>query len=77
MQNFPIPFITWEKIPELSNEANYSIVRIMNTWNKSFSIFYATIADTTTLKGVNAPKLNQILLNLTTKWDSETGMNIF
>lgn len=72
MQNEPIQFITWEKVPELSNEANFSVVRIMNTWNKSFSIFYATIADTTTLKGINAPKLNQILLNLTTKCQLDT-----
>lgn len=45
----------------------------MNTWNKSFSIFYATIADTTTLKGINAVKLNQILLNLTNKWDCDNS----
>ena len=47
----------------------------MNSWNKSFSIFYATIADTTTMTGINAPKLNQILLNLTTKWESDSGKN--
>jgi hypothetical protein len=45
----------------------------MNSWNKSFSIFYATIADTTTLKGINAPKLNQILFNLSTKCDCDSG----
>jgi hypothetical protein len=48
----------------------------MNTWNKSFSVFYATVADTTTLK-INPVKLNQILNNLAGKWDSETGTNFF
>jgi hypothetical protein len=45
----------------------------MNTWNTSFSLFYATIADTTTMKDIGMPKLNQILLTLTKAWDTETG----
>ena len=72
-QNTPTQFVTWEKVPELSNEANYSIVKIMNAWNKSFSIFYATIADTTTIKDLSALKLNQILQNLAVKWDADSG----
>jgi hypothetical protein len=47
----------------------------MNSWNKSFSIFYATIADTTTIKSMNLHKLNKILLNLSGKWDVDSGKN--
>jgi hypothetical protein len=40
----------------------------MNTWNKSISLFYATVADTSLLKMSNS-KINQILTNLTSKLD--------
>lgn len=50
---------------------NYSIVKINNSWNKSFSLFYATLADTTLIKDINPPKLNQILLKLAMKWDTD------
>jgi len=46
----------------------------MNTWNKSFSIFYATIADSSSIKSMNLHKLNQILLNLSNKWDCDSGI---
>jgi len=50
----------------------------MNSWNKSFSIFYVTIADSTMLKNVNISKLNQILANLASKWDFKSGkLNLF
>ena len=48
-------------------EQNYSVVRINNTWCKSFSIFYATVADTTTMK-LSPVRINNILNNLASKW---------
>jgi hypothetical protein len=47
-------------------------VRILTTWTKSFSVLYATIADSTTLK-ISPIKLNSILTNLASKWDNEYG----
>lgn len=60
-------------MPELRNETENSVVRILNTWNKSFSIFYVTIADSTMLKNVTITKLNQILNNLASKWDFKSS----
>ena len=81
MQNYPILYnyiqkvnFILKKIPEFKNEANYSIVRILTTWTKSFSVLYATIADSSTLK-VSPIKLNSILTNLASKWDDDCGKN--
>ena len=70
MEKRPILFDIVDKVPEMSLEQNYSVVRINNTWCKSFSIFYATVADTTTMK-VSPVKINNILNNLATKWNNE------
>lgn len=70
MERVPIQFDIIDKIPEMSLEQSYSVVRIMNTWNKSFSIFYATVADSTTLK-ISPVKLSNILNQLAAKWDYE------
>ena len=67
MEKKPILFDIVDKVPEMSLEQNYSIVRINNTWCKSFSIFYATVADTTTMK-VSPVRINNILNNLASKW---------
>ena len=71
MEKVPILFDIISKIPEMSIESNYSVVRIMNSWCKSFSIFYATIADSSIVK-INPVKLNSILNNLASKWISES-----
>ncbi len=47
----------------------------MNTWNKSFSVFYATIADSKSVKNLNGMKLNNILNNLALKWDYKSSKN--
>ena len=73
MEKTPIMFDIIDKVPEMSLEQNYSVVRIMNTWNKSFSIFYATIADSSNLK-ISPVKLNNILNQLAYKWDYD-GIN--
>lgn len=46
----------------------------MNTWNRSMSVFYATIADTTTIQNMSITKMNQILLTLTKKLENESGI---
>ena len=70
MEKKPILFDIVDKVPEMSLEQNYSIVRINNTWCKSFSIFYATVADTTTMK-CSPVKINNILNNLASKWNND------
>ena len=67
MEKTPILFDIVDKVPEMSLETNYSVVRINNTWCKSFSIFYATVADTTTLK-LSPVRISSILNNLASKW---------
>ena len=67
MEKTPILFDIVDKVPEMSLEQNYSVVRINNTWCKSFSIFYATVADTTTLK-LSPVRISNILNNLSSKW---------
>ena len=67
MEKTPILFDIVDKVPEMSLEQNYSVVRINNTWCKSFSIFYATVADTTTMK-MSPVRINNILNNLASKW---------
>ena len=67
MEKTPILFDIVDKVPEMSLEQNYSVVRINNTWCKSFSIFYATVADSTTLK-LSPVRISSILNNLSSKW---------
>ena len=70
MEKTPILFDIVDKVPEMSLEQNYSVVRINNTWCKSFSIFYATVADTTTLK-MSPVRISSILNNLASKWNND------
>ena len=70
MEKTPILFDIVDKVPEMSLEQNYSVVRINNTWCKSFSIFYATVADTTTLK-LSPVRISSILNNLASKWNND------
>ena len=67
MEKTPILFDIVDKVPEMSLEQNYSVVRINNTWCKSFSIFYANVADSTTLK-LSPVRISSILNNLSSKW---------
>ncbi|MCQ2820475.1 MAG: hypothetical protein MJ252_24695 [archaeon] len=68
MEKSPVLFDVIDKIPEISLEENLSVVRILTTWNKSFSILYATIADYSSLK-LQKAKLNSILNILASRWD--------
>ena len=69
MEKIPVLFDIIDKVPEMAIESNYSIVRIMNCWNKSFSLFYCTIADSSNMK-INPVKLNGILNKLAAKWEN-------
>ena len=69
MEKTPILFDIIDKVPEMAIESNYSVVRIMNCWNKSFSLFYCTIADSSNMK-INPVKLNGILNKLAAKWEN-------
>jgi myosin-5 len=70
MEKVPILFDIVDKVPEMSLEQNYSVVKINNAWCKSFSIFYATVADVTTLK-LSPVRINGILNNLASKWNND------
>ncbi len=72
MEKIPVLFDIISKIPEMSIESNYSVVRIMNSWCKSFSIFYVTVADSNMVK-FSPVKLNSILNNLALKWINESS----
>jgi len=61
------------KFPDLKNENEFSVVRIMNTWNKSLSVFFVTIADSRKAKNVSGIKLVNILNNLASKWDFKSS----
>jgi hypothetical protein len=61
----------------MANEYKYHIVRIHNTWNKSMSIFYATVADTSICKKMTTFKINQILSTLNSKWINHNSRLFF
>ncbi len=67
-------FHTFKNI-EVADENLFSVVRILTTWNKSFSIFYCTFADIRMIqeKIKNKQKIFSILNTLATKWESDTG----
>ena len=57
-----------ERYPEFANEKNYSLLKIYCTWNRFYSVLYATCADTTTMNGALTFKTNQMLCELSKKW---------
>lgn len=71
----PIRYDLKTQVPEISDDNDFNVVRILATWNNSFTIFYASIADTRNLsrKLKNKQKLNSILNNLSSKWTNESG----
>jgi hypothetical protein len=58
----------------VADENSFSVLRILNTWNKSFSIFYCSFGDVRIVanKLKNKPKLNTILNTLCSKWESDS-----
>ena len=70
---FPVKFDTKIKSPEICAENKFAVVRIMSSWSKNMSIFYATIADN---RGINQKNkkmnlLNKVLDILSKNWDDE------
>jgi hypothetical protein len=53
-------------------------MRILSTWNKSFSVFYCTFGDVRVLysKIKNKHKLNTIVNTLAAKWECDSRKNI-
>lgn len=66
----PVYFDPGEKIPEMKMRTKYSIVRIMTAWNKSFSVFYATIIDKSLIND-SENKIDFILNKLAYSWNDE------
>lgn len=64
------------KTPEIADDNSFAVVRILNAWNKSFSVFYASIADVRVLnvKLKNKHKLLNILNTFASKWDTDTSI---
>ena len=62
-----------EKTIDIANESEYGIVRIMCTFSRYISIFYATVADIRGLydKVGNQIKVNEILNTLSEKWTND------
>lgn len=61
---------------EVADDNSFSPVRILTTWNKSFSLFYCTFADIRMIqeKIKNKQKIISILNTLASKWDSDSGI---
>ena len=52
-------------------ENQFFIVRILSTWSKNASIFYATVADVRAYKSENINKINRIIDVLVKNWKDE------
>ena len=73
ISKIPIKFNIMEKNSEISNEKEFSIVRIMSTYSIYKSVFYASVADVRNIynKLYNPEKINEILDILAEKWINE------
>ena len=76
---FPKKFDLNIKNCEIGNEKEFGIVRILCTFNRKFSIFYASVADVRSLNGKfnGQKKINEILNSLAEKWIDEKSNFIF
>ena len=66
----PVKFNIFEKNQDISNEKEFSVVRILTTYSKYKSIFYASIADVRNLysKYKSQQRINEILDILAENW---------
>ena len=71
MEKSPILFDVIDKFPEISLDENLSIIKIVTTWNKCFSIIYAIIADYTSINE-SKPKINFTLNWIASNWDYDS-----
>ena len=67
------------KNSEIGNEKEFGIVRILCTFNRKFSIFYASVADVRSLNGKfnNHKRVDEILNSLAEKWIDEKSNFLF
>ena len=71
----PIKFSIKEKSIEVGNETEFAAVRILCTYNRNMSIFYASMADVRSLshKFNNRTKVNEIVNALAEKWTNDSS----
>ena len=76
---FPKKFDLNIKNCEIGNEKEFGIVRILCTFNRKFSIFYASVADVRSLNGKfnNQKRIEDILNSLAEKWIDEKSNFLF
>ena len=69
----PVKFNIYEKNPDISNEREFSVVRILTTYSLYKSVFYASIADVRNLysKYKSQQRINEILDILAENWINE------
>ena len=71
VSTFPTKFNVKVKSPEICPENKFHIVRIMTSWSKNASIFYATVADIRRFKSQKINKLNKVIDFLAKNWKDE------
>ena len=71
MSIFPTKFNVKVKSPEICAENKFHIVRIMTSWSKNASIFYATVADIRRFNSEKISKLNKVIDFLAKNWKDE------
>ena len=69
--NFPTKFNIKIKSHEICVENKFHIVRIMTSWSKNASIFYATVADIRRFNSQKINKLNKVIDVLAKNWKDE------
>jgi hypothetical protein len=63
------------KTPEVSDDSEFSVAKIMTAWNRVFSIFYCTFCDVRILtdKLKHKSKVNTIINTLANKWETDSS----
>ena len=74
VNNYPTKFNVKLKSPEICIENKFFIVRILTSWSKNSSIFYATVADVRRYKSQNINKINRVMDILSKNWRDENGV---
>ena len=74
MSKIPKRFRIGIKSKEIEDDSSFSPVRILTTWSRNMSIFYATVADVRRLKWKieNCSKIGKILTTLAIKWNNDS-----
>ena len=73
ISKYPTKFKVKIKSPEICIENNFFVVRILSSWSKNASIFYATIADVRGFKSEKISKINRIIDILVKNWKDENA----